>query len=384
MACPEFITSMNFRIVHVSAYYPPHLGGMEYRTKDVAESFAKREYRVDIFTSNIGCRNGKLQGTKNVHIHYLQAIEFAHTAIMPSLFFHLLFLPKNSVVHLHVAHAVTAEITYLVCKLRKLPYIAHIHLDVSATGRAGFLLPFYKKYFLAPVLRHADAILVLTEDYRSLIHKKYAISEENIHVIPNGTYFPLANNRHTSVHKPIRLLFLGRFSKQKNLPLLLDALVAFRSRYALDVHLTIAGNGEEKSTILNHIQKKNIASCVTMKGEVSPKTAQKLYSMSDIFILPSSEESFGTVLIEAMASGTAIIATNILAVRNIIKHGRNGLLVEQNPIDLAKAIYLLATNGKLRKKLVAQGKKDVIQYNWEKITDRYEALYQMVLRRRKT
>ena len=120
------------RIIHVTGYYPPHLGGMEYRTKDLSENFAKRGYSVQVITSDIGCRVGKLPSKKNLHIQYLRSFELAHTPIIPSLFLRLVLLPKDSIIHLHISQAYLAEITYLVCIIRGFPYVAHIHLDVKA------------------------------------------------------------------------------------------------------------------------------------------------------------------------------------------------------------------------------------------------------------
>ena len=73
-------------------------------------------------------------------VHYLKSIEFAHTPILFTLFFRLLVLPRHSLIHLHVSHAFAPEIVYLISKLKGIPYIAHIHLDVDPSGPLGFLL----------------------------------------------------------------------------------------------------------------------------------------------------------------------------------------------------------------------------------------------------
>lgn len=363
------------RIVHVTGYYPPHLGGMEYRTRDLAEIFAKRGYPVEVITSDIGAKVDKVPSQKNLQIHYLKSFEVAHTPIMLGLFSKLFSLPKDAVLHLHVAHAFVAEITALVCKIRGLPYVAQIHLDVAASGPAGFLLPFYKKFFLKYILRGANMITVLTEDYKKLISDKYAIRKNKIKVIPNGTYFKPAPNQIHRLHKPIRLLFVGRLSVQKNIPLLLEALHICLNQYHLDLQLRIAGDGEKKGEILKLIKRLKLEKYVVMLGNVQPEKVQKLYHTSDIFILPSNEESFGTVIIEAMACQVPVVATNIPAVRNIIKNEVNGLLVKQNPQAIAKAINMLINNQKLRKKLIHNGFEEVKKYSWETVTDEYENIY---------
>jgi len=370
------------RIVHVTGYYPPHLGGMEYRTKDLSENFAKRGYPVEVITSNIGCRDGKLPSKKNLRIQYLRSFEFAHTPIIPSLFLRLLLLPKDSVIHLHISQAILSEITYLVCKIRGFPYIAHFHLDVKASGKFGFLLPFYKRFFLGPVMRNADAVSVLTEDYKNIVCKKYYIPKEKVFVIPNGTYFKPSNNKERRLHKPIRLLFVGRLSIQKNIPLLIKAFHNCIYKYKLALSLQIAGDGEKKEEIRKLVRKLGLEKYVTMLGNVPPQEVQKLYNQSDVFILTSSDESFGTVIIEAMVTKTPVIATNIPAVRNIIKDKVNGLLVHQDPKDVAKAISKLIKDPALRKNLINNAFHDVKKYNWEKITDQYESVYRNIFFRK--
>src|SRR4051812_8718104 len=96
-------------IIHVISYYPPHLGGMEKGTALRAERFVDRGYPVLVYTSDIGY-SGEIVPKTKVQVYYLKSIEFAHTPIMFTLFFRLLALPRNSLIHLHVAQAFSPEI----------------------------------------------------------------------------------------------------------------------------------------------------------------------------------------------------------------------------------------------------------------------------------
>lgn len=162
-------------IVHVTSYYLPHLGGMEKGTALRAERFADRGYMVSVYTSNIGYSRKAVTNTK-VRVHYLKSIEIAHTPIIFSLCLRLLALPRQSVIHLHVAQAFTPEIVYLISKLKGTPYIAHIHLDVDSSGPFGFLLEPYKKLFLKRVLQSAAKIICQSEPQKRLIASKYSLS----------------------------------------------------------------------------------------------------------------------------------------------------------------------------------------------------------------
>jgi glycosyltransferase involved in cell wall biosynthesis len=94
------------KIVQVVAYYPPHLGGMENCVKEISNRLARKGHQVEIYTSDIGCKNYKHNSTNNLNIHHLRSLEFAHTAIIPSLFFKLLNISNDSIIHLHVAQAI--------------------------------------------------------------------------------------------------------------------------------------------------------------------------------------------------------------------------------------------------------------------------------------
>jgi glycosyltransferase involved in cell wall biosynthesis len=97
---------------------------MEHIAKEISESLAKRGHQVKVFTSDW---------------------EFAHTPIIPSLFFKLLKILKDSIMHIHIAQAFIPEVVYLISKIKKIPYIAHIHGDTKPSGKFGFLLSLYKR-----------------------------------------------------------------------------------------------------------------------------------------------------------------------------------------------------------------------------------------------
>ena len=223
------ITQIKPPIIHVVSYYPPHLGGMEKGTALRAERFGDRGYSVSVYTSDIGYSRDIAYNTK-VQVHYLKSIEFAHTPIMFTLFFRLLALPRDSLIHLHIAQAFSPEIVYLVSKLKGIPYIAHIHLDVDPSGPIGFFLETYKKWFLKRVLQSAAKILCQTEQQKRLIASKYALPLESLVVIPNGVAEEYFVEKSTSQKTVPHLLFVGRLAAQKNLPLLIEAVAQMQTR----------------------------------------------------------------------------------------------------------------------------------------------------------
>src|SRR5438552_3784199 len=231
-------------IAQVTSYYPPHLGGMENVVERIVEGLINKECVVSVYTSDVGYSRKAVIGAK-AQVHYLKSIEFAHTPIMFSLFFQLLSLPRHSLIHLHVAQAFSPEVVYVISKLRRIPYIAHIHLDVDPSGPFGFLLGTYKRLFLKRVLQSARKLICVSEAQKKCIASKYGLSLESIVVVPNGVADSYFIGRKTRENGVARLLFVGRLAVQKNLPLLIEAL----SHMQENVFLDIVGDGELRKDI---------------------------------------------------------------------------------------------------------------------------------------
>lgn len=367
------------KIVQVAPSYPPNIGGVQHCTREISERLTKKSHEVEIFTSDIGCKKGKLKSSRNLKIHYLKGFEIAHTFIIPSLFFRILKIPKDSIIHLHIAKAFLPEVVYLISKIKKIPYIAHVHLDVKPSGKLGFLLPLYKKLFLERVLKSASEVVVPTKDYVSLISQKYSISKEKISVIPYGINLEEFKPSTSKLHTPVRLLFVGRLAGQKNIPLLIQSFKKAINRGDREIILHLVGDGEERNTIINLIEKEKLKEKIILHGELRGERLRKVYSNSDIFILSSREESFGIVLIEAMASGLPVIASDIPGVRNVVEHNQTGLLVKPTLANFAQAIEEIVNNHNLRKKLIKNGLDRVQNYDWDKIVEKFEQVYRKVL-----
>ena len=368
------------KIIQVTPYYPPHLGGMEQRIRDLSERLAKKGHDVEVFTSNIRYpKNKQIKSTKNLKIHYLKSWEFAHTPIAPSLFFRLMRIPKDSIMHVHVSQPLVPEIAWLVSKLRGIPYVAHIRGDPDKSGKLGFLLPFYKKIFLKRVLKDSNKVIVLTKDYKYFISKKYNLSLKKITSIPNSTNFSIIQNNKKENNPKKKLLFVGRLSVQKNIPVLLESFNRLIKRNH-NLELDIVGDGEEKEDIINFINKNGLNNKVILFGRLEGKKLKKMYKNSDIFLLVSKDEGFSTTLLEAMATSTPIIASDILGTRSVIKKGYNGLLVKPTPENIAEAIEKLIKNPKLRERLAKNGLKEVKKYSWNKIIAQTEKVYREVLK----
>ena len=105
----------------------------------------------------------------------------------------------------------------------------------------------------------------------------------------------------------------------------------------------------------------------------------EMYKMSDCFVLPSLIETFGIVLIEAMAAGLPIITTNAQGCRDIIRNGKDGLMVETNDeINLSEAMKTIMSD-KIRNNYIACSQSRVLSFSWDNIVEKYIKLYLEIL-----
>ena len=355
-------------IVQVTSYYPPHLGGMENVAAQITEGLTAKGYAVAVYTSDRGYSSNTVNSSKSP-VHYLKSIEFAHTPIMFSLFFRLLALPRHALIHLHVSQAFSPEIVYLVSRLRGIAYIAHIHLDVDASGPFGFLLAPYKKIFLKRVLKSAAKVICLSEPQRQLIARQYALPLESIVVIPNGVaqeYFVGARTHQNPVP---RLLFVGRLAAQKNLALLIETCAQMQVQAFLD----IVGEGEERAKIEALIQQYRLQN-VKLHGRKTGQELIELYRSADMFVLPSLKEGVSLSMLEAMAAGLPVVASDAPEIRHIL--GECGVLIQEpTATNYASALDATLSNKDIMRKLSMLSTQKARAYSWRKLLDALEEVY---------
>lgn len=170
--------------------------------------------------------------------------------------------------------------------------------------------------------------------------------------------------------EPIPIGFIGRLDPIKRIPDLLHALRLLQEK----VHLHIFGTGLERPKIESMVRELDLSDKVTMHGAIA--RPQDALSQIDLLVLPSAAEGFGLVLIEAMAAGVPVVATDVAGIRDVVQNDKTGLLVPVgSPAELARAIDRLLRNLELRDQLVKEARKDVARrFAWDVVLPRYRQL----------
>ncbi len=372
-----------FGVTHVTSRYPPDVGGMERVVGELAQSLAAElSVPVDVVTGAGRNRGSEREG--RVLVRRLRSFGVLVTPVIPGLAWDLLRRPRPQILHVHIAHAGTPEIAALIAWVRGIPLVAHVHIDASPTTWLGCLLGLYQRLLLSKVLAHAALVLVPTASYRTLVIDKYRLDPGRVRVLPNGTRMasrePLPARRWTS-DSPIRLLSVGRVAPEKNLPLLIDAVDALINVEHLDVELEIVGDGPAWNRVAQHIVNRGLTSRVHLVGRRAGDELVASYDRADIFVMTSLSESFGMVLVEAMARGVPVIAPDITGVRDVVIDGSTGLLVDHSVASICDAILRLVRTPGLREKVVAGARLQSPRYSWPTIARQCAGMYEELLPR---
>jgi len=204
------------------------------------------------------------------------------------------------------------------------------------------------------------------------------------HIIPNGIdlehFSPDVSPIDKFMDGKLNILFVSRLEKRKGLNYLLQAYQQIK-REIPNSRLIAVGPG----TRLRHKYEKWVArnnvEDVVFIGYASYDDLPRYYKTADIFCVPATgHESFGIILLEAMAAGKPIVATSIEGYATLINDGVEGFLVPPRDVGrLAQALLSLLTDDSLRQKMGAEGRVKVVDYDWERIAQRVLAYYNSVL-----
>ncbi|MGV9711126.1 glycosyltransferase family 4 protein [Gordonia sp. NPDC003424] len=173
------------------------------------------------------------------------------------------------------------------------------------------------------------------------------------------------------------ILFLGRYDEpRKGIDILMRALPAIVERFG-DVRVLIVGGGNERAL---RRRAGDLADHLVFLGQVDDETKARALRSADVYCAPNlGGESFGIVLVEAMAAGAAVIASDLNAFRRVLDDGRAGHLVATGSSDeLAEGIIDLLSDDDARAELVAAGRRRADRYDWSRVAEEIMRVYETV------
>ena len=282
------------------------------------------------------------------------------------------------------------------------PHVVHVHEPVAPMVAAAAALfgprPIVGTFhswsdrdrvyrLVAPVARRVaanlDARVAVSPAAMEFAADALHLPMGSFRVIPNGvpvaayaTAEPLPQL--VDPERPL-LLFVGWLEARKGLDVLIRAFLRLRTTMP-GVRLCIVGEGPERQRCQQMVPP-SIRPDVLFVGAVEESQKPRYHASADVFIAPNTGgESFGIILLEAMAAGLPIVASDIAGFRTVMKDGRQGRMTPAgNAFALADAIGTVLSNDRLAQAMAAEGRRTALEYDWPVIGARLESLYRQVL-----
>jgi glycosyltransferase involved in cell wall biosynthesis len=218
--------------------------------------------------------------------------------------------------------------------------------------------------------RKADRVIVDSMESKRIVMEKYGVDESKIRVIVKEGV-NLEEFKQSSCQGNI-VLFVGRLHERKGVDLLLPIFKeVIKEKKAI---LRIVGSGEKEKALRKQAARLGLSEDVEFLGYLPDSEMRKQYSEASIFVLPSRYEGFGIVLLEALASGLPIVATQTGISSKVVEEGKNGFLVDHK--DMKEAIVKLLNDNDLRKRMGLRSREIAENYSWSSAAKRMIAIYE--------
>ncbi len=376
------------RIAHVTATFPPYMAGTGNVCYYNAMELARLGHQVSVFTA-AGPSTSSFD-PPGVTVHRLPSLlRFGNAPLLPGL----MGIRDVDIIHLHYPFIFGAELVTLVARQRRIPIVLTYHNDLIGKGFRRYLFNLYSPLSTGLVLGAARKLAVVSAEHArtcriaTLLKRRW----KDVVEIPNGVdtelFHPLPPD--SAVRKKFgispenpMILFVGALDKahyySKGVPTLLRAFAKVSGK---DVILLIVGEGDWKARYQAQASEMGIGRRTIFAGYVPFTNLPNYYSSADILVLPSESESFGMVLIEAMACKKPVIATDLESVRSVVTDKSEGLLFPAKDAEsLADKIQYLLNDSKMRQEMGEKGRAKVeALYAWPKIIPRLLRMYEEVL-----
>jgi glycosyltransferase involved in cell wall biosynthesis len=383
------------RIAHLTATFPPYPGGAGNTAYRFARGQAERGHRVEVFTAPA---DGEAPDPGRAVVHRIDPVlAIGNAPLIPRL----ARVGGFDVIHLHYPFIFGSELTLLARvtpSRRAQALLVHYKNRLVGRGLRGAMFEAYERTVAPALVRAADRVCVLSADHAESVSYLRRTSErepEKLVEMPNGVdtgaFSPGddASGLRERLGIPAGAVVaafvatLDRAHHFKRLDLAIDAVARLRSTAEdggpCDVHLVVAGGGELVDGFRRRARGAGVGERVHFLGSVPHRELPDVLRAADLFLLCTEPpESFGIVLIEAMACGLPTIATDYPGVAAVVDEGETGLLAPRgDAAAVADALRRLVDAGdEGRAELGLAGRRKAErEWSWPRLLDRMDDVY---------
>ena len=363
----------------VTPYIFPEPGGVNAHVGYLYENLVKRGHDVRIISSTHGTQRSS-EG---------DIIRLGYGVSVPT---------NGSIGTLTVSHRYGQLVTEMLDRERfdvlhfHEPFVPFLSLQLLQNSTSVNVATFHAFSGFSPSYEFGKRML---QRFALKLHGRIAVSAAARHFI--GRYFPgeykiIPNGVDLRQFENVtpfarwrdgipNILFLGRFESRKGLMYLLRAYYQLRLE-GLGCRLLLVGGGPQASEARRYIKSRRLGG-VEMLGRISEQDKARAFATADIYASPATgQESFGIVLLEAMASGVPVVCSDIHGYKGVVRRNEQALLVPPRDSEaLAAGLGTLLRDPLMRQRMGASGRARAAQFGWENITAKVEDYYGFVIRR---
>lgn len=302
-------------------------------------------------------------------------------ALLMSLFCATFRLSRKAEV-IHAQWSINGLIAAFAGRLGGRPVVTTLRGSDVHFAESGWLM----RQVLLGCLLLSDHVTVVSSSMREKIISHFPQYTGKISFIPNGIdadWFAISPPAEKMQNNVLMLLGVGSLIPDKGWSVVLQAIAHIGTQ--AQVHLTLIGDGPERQPLASLAENLGIANQIHFVGAVPPDSVKEYMAKAQSFILPSYHEGRPNALLEAMASGRAVLGSDIEGIRELVKHGETGLLFPPgDDAALAEYLLLLATNTEKRQQLgmAARASLHAMGLTWEHCAEHYAEIYRTLIARR--
>ncbi len=329
------------------------------------------------------CRDGGfVYNLKKSHLAKVQLPLFLGVQLFSAT--KIMFSQHVDIIHTHwmLPQGLTGAIIH---KLLKKPHILTIHAaDVFALAKMPF-----GTYFARFIVKNSSKIFVVSNYVSQCL---CALLPENVLEEYNSKLTILPMGVNTAIYQrglgisardPIKkkkftILFVGRLSEKKGVIYLIQALIELKS-FVKHLDVLICGDGPLRQDLERFTEANQLNDMVEFKGFITDDEKIAYMELADVLVVPSivmdsgETEGLPVVILEGLAAGKAIIASNVSGASDVIQDGYNGFLVEQKkPDQIAEKIMFIMNNPEIRENIETNALNSSLKYDWSNISHQYE------------
>ncbi len=386
------------RVLFFNYEYPPLGGGAANATLCILREFAKiPDLEVDLVTSAVSneykletmgdrIRIHRLPIGKNAQNLHFQSQKDLLVYAWKSYFFGKKLIAQRKAQNLHydLTHSFFSVPCGFVSLLLKRKYGLPYIVSLRGSDVPGYSERFKAVYaFLKPLIkfiwREAAAVIANSQGLRELAQETNA--KQRVDIIFNGIDTTAFVPNEALQRRDQFIITPGatRITERKGIRYLIEAVGLLVSKYP-HIFLRVMGEGDEKEALLELVKKKQLEQCVQFVGRIPREETVPYYQEASLFVLPSFNEGMSNAMLEALAVGLPIIATETGGTAELVTDGVNGFVVAmKNAPDLAEKIEKIMLDEKLAQRMGHASRAIAEKQSWQEVAGQYALLYNRLI-----